>query len=349
MPRIPGPASLAGAATLITCLVVTLGVVLTPGPARPAEARLARAPVAVPTESAPPPPSQQVAQPVVLSDKPEPKPKPESDPKPERKKPVLPAPAELVISSFNVLGSSHTDGGGKRGGMASGVVRIRRVAALLGQHGVDVAGFQEFQGDQYREFLRVAGGTYDVYPGMSAGRLGVENSLVWRTSEWTLIEAHTVQIPYFDGRLRPMPYVLLRHNATGRYAWFGNFHNPASNPKRGNNDGHRARAAAIEAALAVRLRAESGYPVFLTGDFNEREQIFCRMTSNGMIAPNGGSNDGSCKPPGYPMPVDWIFGSDMVDFTSYQIDDGRLVSRTSDHPMIVATAVLDQKDGVPAS
>ncbi len=259
----------------------------------------------------------------------------------------LPAPAEFVISSFNVLGSSHTAGKAR---MASGVTRVRTAASLLNIHGVDVVGFQELQPDQYRAFLGTAGGAFDVYPGLAAGPLGVDNSIAWRTSEWTLRESHTVPIPYFGGNLRPMPYVLLEHNATGRKIWVANFHNPASNSKRGNNDRHRAAAAAREVALANQLFNDTGYPVFVTGDMNDREAYFCRMTGGApMVAANGGSNDGGCNPPPYPMPVDWIFGHEMVTFSGYVRDEGPLVRRTSDHPMIRATATLDGQDGLPAA
>jgi hypothetical protein len=258
-------------------------------------------------------------------------------------------PAQFTISSFNVLGSSHTSGGGKRGRMASGPARIRTATQLINAHGVDVVGFQELQGDQYRAFLGASGGAFAVYPGLQAGPLGVENSVAWRRSEFTLREAATVQIPYFNGRLRPMPYVLLEHNATGRLAWFANFHNPATNSKRGNNDRHRAAAAAREVALANELHNRGGYPVFITGDMNDREGYFCRMTGGApMIAANGGSNDGACAPPSR-MPVDWIFGHQMVTFSNYVRDEGPLVRRTTDHPMIRADVTLDEQDGVPAS
>lgn len=355
MRRLPSRLSLAVTAVLVTGLVVSLGVVFSPhsgaGPERLEASDLARAALlSAPREpegyaedppAAEPPPWRE-APPVTFKPKPDPKPKP-------KKKHHKPAPvpeADFVISSFNVLGSSHTAG---RGGMASGTQRMRQVVNLLAHHGVDVVGFQEMQTDQYRELLRVAGGTYDVYPGTAAGQLGVDNSIAWRTSEWTAVQLSTIPIPYFDGNRRPMPYVLLKHNVSGRYAWFANFHNPATNPKRGNNDRWRALATTIEIQLAQRLIAETGYPVFFTGDMNEREQYFCRLTgSTPMIAANGGSNEGGCQPPAYPMPVDWIFGTDQVDFLSYYRDESSYVRRTSDHPMIVAQVVLDEDDGVPA-
>ena len=261
---------------------------------------------------------------------------------------MISTPAQFTISSFNVLGSSHTSGGGSKGRMASGTTRIRTATQLLNVHGVDVVGFQELQSDQYRAFLGASGGAFAVYPGLAAGPSGVDNSIAWRRSEFTLKEAATVQIPYFDGRLRPMPYVLLEHNATGRLAWFANFHNPATNSKRGNNDRHRAAAAAREVALANELHSRGGYPVFITGDMNDREAHFCRMTSGApMIAANGGSNNGGCAPPSR-MPVDWIFGHQMVTFSNYVRDEGPLVRRTTDHPMIRADVTLDEQDGVPA-
>lgn len=357
MKRLPSRLSLAVTALLVTALAVSLGVVFSPhsgtGP-EPLEASdLARAALlsaprqpegASESVSSEPPPWHE-ARAVTFKPKPEPKP----EPKKKRKKHHKPEPlpnADFVVSSFNVLGSSHTAG---RGGMGPGTQRMRQTVSLLAHHGVDVVGFQEMQGDQYRELLRVAGGTYDVYPGAAAGPLGIENSIAWRTSEWTAVQTSTVQIPYFDGNRRPMPYVLLKHNVSGRYAWFANFHNPATNPKRGNNDRWRALATTIEIQLAQRLIAETGYPVFITGDMNEREQYFCRLTGSApMIAANGGSHEGGvCRPPGYPMPVDWIFGSDQVTFASYYRDESAFVRRTSDHPMIVAQAILDGDDGVP--
>ncbi len=345
------------AAALVTAVVVSLGVAFSPhsgtGPEPLAAGDIARAALLsaprAPDEAAAEaavlagPPVWREARPVVLKPKPEPK-KPKHKKKHREPEP-LPV-AEFVISSFNVLGSSHTTG--RHDGMASGRVRIRQAAQLLSRHGVDVVGLQELQLDQFRELARVAGATYDFWPGTAAGPLGNENSLAWRTSEWTLVHAYTTPIPYFGGRPRPMPYVLLRHNVSGRYAWFANFHNPATNPKTGNNDRWRARAAALEVSLANRLRADTGYPVFITGDMNEREKIFCPVTGGAaMIAANGGSNlAGACNPPS-PMNVDWIFGSDMVTFTGYFRDDGSFVNRTSDHPMIVARAVLDGDDGAP--
>ena len=63
----------------------------------------------------------------------------------------------------------------------------------------------------------------------------------------------TIDIPYFHGRAKPMPYVLLRHRATGRRVWFANFHNPAD--VRGPAARWRREAVARETGLVNRLAA----------------------------------------------------------------------------------------------
>lgn len=251
--------------------------------------------------------------------------------------------ASFTISSFNVLGDSHTvRGGNKAGRWASSGVRTGYALAALGRHGVDVVGLQEFQAPQFRNFNGRAGGTWAVYPGMSAGYNGVENSIAWRKDTFTAVESSTIAIPYFGGQAKLMPYVLLEHNATRRQVWVANFHNPADTPSHGNNFRWRRAATQKQIALANELGSD-GTPVFFTGDFNERAEYFCPITGNTELkAANGGSTGSSCSPPGG-MQVDWIFGSDSVEFTNYRADDSEQIDRASDHPLIAAEATLPEK------
>lgn len=351
---------MAVAAGAVTSLVVSLGVVFSStsgagqtqaadileaaafSPPRPA---VQNAAIVDPGPASAGLPPFVVEKPVTFEEKPEPRKQPRKVRKKKNLPPPLPAAAQFTVATYNVLGSSHTDRGGKWPWMASGPTRIRWAVGLLNARGVDVVGLQELQRDQLRAFGGATGGGFGVYPGESAGPLGIENSLAWRRSEWTALDLNVIQIPYFDGRLRPMPYVLLQHNQTGRKAWFANFHNPASNSRRGNNDGHRWRAMMLEIDLANRLWNETGYPVFITGDMNEREVYFCNMTGRApMIAANGGSNEGSCNPPPYPMPVDWVFGTEVVSFSNWTLQD---LPRISDHPLVAAEVTLDLLDGVP--
>ncbi|CUR60945.1 putative Endonuclease/exonuclease/phosphatase [metagenome] len=244
---------------------------------------------------------------------------------------------EFVVSSFNVLGAGHTAKGGDRKGFASGDSRIRNAVTLLRSHGVSVAGLQEFQSTQYHTFAAVAG-EYGVWPAMTMGQAPVQNSIVWRRSEWEFVEGRTSQIPYFGGRRMPMPHILLRSLESGREVWFANYHNPAD--AHGPAQRWRDAAASIEAALARELTAD-GTPMIITGDMNDREEYACRLTGSAPMHSADGAHTegGSCRLPRQ-MNVDWIFGSPSISFTGFVTDRSSLVNRTTDHPMVRSTATI---------
>ncbi|MNR87384.1 Endonuclease/Exonuclease/phosphatase family protein [compost metagenome] len=253
--------------------------------------------------------------------------------------PAPPAPrskkTDFVISSFNVLGSSHTTPSGEKPGMAAGTTRIRSAVELLDRHDVDVVGFQELQGDQLKEFLKVAGDQYAVYPGFALGKRETVNSLAWRKDTWELVKPGSINIPYFDGHQRKMPVVLLRHRETGQEAYFANFHNPANTRKFGDQERWRDAATEKQIAMVNRLRRETGLPVFVTGDMNEREEYYDKMTRGAaMVSADTGPKGQRPKK----MGIDWIFGSAGVKFSDYTQDRSALVKKTSDHPMIVSKA-----------
>jgi hypothetical protein len=260
------------------------------------------------------------------------------NPAPARPRPLaLPPVVAFTMASFNVLGSSHTNRGGHSPGMASGPQRIGSALAVLNGHGVSVVGIQEFQPDQRATFQRQAQG-WAMYPGLSLGRRAGENSVAWRTDTWQLVRPGLVDIPYFNGRIRPMPYVLLRHTRTGVLAYFSTFHNPAD--IGGNMQRFRNEATRREINLFKQLET-TGIPQFVTGDMNERDEYFCKVTgATPLIAAAGGSNQGGCVPP-RPAQIDWIFGSPAVVFSRYVVDRSPLVRRTTDHPAVVATVVVD--------
>ncbi|MGD9960432.1 endonuclease/exonuclease/phosphatase family protein [Nocardioides sp.] len=243
----------------------------------------------------------------------------------------------FVVSSFNVLGAGHTAKGGDRKGFAGGDTRIRNAVSLLRSHGVSVAGLQEFQSTQYHTFAGVAG-EYGVWPAMTMGQAPVQNSIVWRESEWEFVEGRTSQIPYFHGKHMPMPHIKLRNRETGREVWFANYHNPAD--AHGPAQKWRDAAAAIEAQLARELTAD-GTPMIITGDMNDREQYACRLTGSAPMhsADGAHSEGGSCRLPKQ-MNVDWIFGSTPIAFSGFVTDRSSLVNRTTDHPMVRSTASI---------
>ena len=247
------------------------------------------------------------------------------------------APFEFRIGTFNVLGASHTGpGGNKPAFYPDASARMNMAIGVLRSNGIDVVGFQEFEASQHNMFTSRAG-EYSVYPGLSLGDKSVRFNIAWRSSMFTLVEAHSLSIPYAGGSRIEMPVVLLESVATKRRAWFANFHNPADTPNLGNNGRWRAEAAGIEIAHLTALHQQDGVPVLVTGDFNERAEIFCRFTAGGVFsAAAGGSNAGGCVPPSG-MQVDWIFGSTGVAFDSYAVTG---TGRASDHSLVQARATL---------
>lgn len=112
-----------------------------------------------------------------------------------------------------------------------------------------------------------------------------------------------------------------------------NVHNPAD--VHGPAAKWRAEAIARERTVIARERA-AGYPVFLVGDLNDREEAFCGVADGGlMVSASGGSNAGACQPPKN-MNIDWIFGTGAA-FSGYLVDQSPQ-GRTSDHPYVEAVA-----------
>ena len=252
-------------------------------------------------------------------------------------------PATSRVASFNVLGDSHTRAG-RKAAMGSGVERMRRTVKILDKREVDLVGFQEMQQVQVQEFLRLRTTEWGIYPGLVLSPRDGENTIAWRRSVWTLVEVATQSIPYFNGRTREMPILLLQHNATGEQVYVMNVHNPATNRRVGNQDSWRDQAMGIEAAKVNGMKAASSVPILVLGDMNEREDVFCYFGQQARLrAANGAgyqANAKGCLPPPRPIAVDWIFGTKDVAFSDYAALRTQRIERTTDHPVIVATATL---------
>lgn len=256
---------------------------------------------------------------------------------------LAPDDAVFRVSSFNVLGHSHTTARGNKPGYAGGNTRMGWTLQLIRGNNINVVGFQEYEKEQHNTFMNMTGGSWGVYPGLQLGNNPVRNSIAWNESVFELVEAHTIPIPYFHGKLVPMPYILLKHRETGRYAWFINIHNPAST--RGPAQHWRDAATAKEIALMNDLQEpqsanQLGIPTFLMGDFNEKAEAFCRVTAGANAQAANGGTTSPCRLPSN-HGIDWIFGSTPgVTFSGYARLDGGLVNRVSDHPMIFANVTL---------
>lgn len=242
-----------------------------------------------------------------------------------------PAPFEVRIGSFNVLGSQHTAPGGDRRRFPPASTRSVGAANLMAKHGVDIVGTQELQDDQLRAIQSRTG--MEAYPGLGWGVAETDNSILYDGDRFEFVEGSRFTIP-FMGRPRPQPILKLRERATGREFYVVNTHLSAGG---GRYLTERRSGMGTLVNLMGELKA-TGLPVLLTGDMNDREEFYCRVVSPaGMVAPNGGSYASGCQPPPSPLPVDWVVGSG-VSWSGYWRDTTPVTNRISDHFFISATA-----------
>ncbi|WP_377323855.1 endonuclease/exonuclease/phosphatase family protein [Pimelobacter simplex] len=240
-----------------------------------------------------------------------------------------PSTTSFRIATLNILGSNHA---------GNGLSRAAREAALLRDRGVSIVGLQEVQRDQRPVFQNNLG-AMQMWPQDALGRDGYRVQIMWRTDRFEMVDnggsSHT-----FNGiGSVPIPYVLLRDKKTGAQFWVIVTHNSPQ-----GRQGERNASAEIQIGLVNKLR-ETGHPVLLMGDLNEKTTVFCKFaTRAGMTAANGGSGGGGCRPPGGPQRIDWILGSaDSIEFSGYVQDNTTVANGLSDHHLIYADAKVADK------
>ncbi|GAA1478613.1 hypothetical protein GCM10009623_30590 [Nocardioides aestuarii] len=240
-------------------------------------------------------------------------------------------PFEVRVGSFNVLGSQHTAPGGDRQRYPPASTRNVGAVNLIGKHGVDILGTQELQADQLAALTSRTG--MAAYPGNAWGSTETDNSILWDPGVFEMVSGSQFTIT-FMGHPHPQPILRLRHLATGREFYVVNTH-----PSAGGGRYAAERSAGQNALVSVvnNLKAE-GVPVLVTGDMNDREAFYCSVPPRtGLVASNGGSYSGGCRPPASPLPVDWVLGYD-VGWSGYWRDTTPVTQRTSDHYFISALA-----------
>lgn len=238
------------------------------------------------------------------------------------------------VASFNILGANHTDPGGSKASWPNYDARLPGAIEMLDRYGVDVVGLQELQWRQRTMLLNRTGDTWGVYPETQN-----DNAIIWRKSEFEFVNGRTFLVPYFDGRMTPMPSILLRDKDTGRTAYFMNVHNPATNRIRGNQDRWRAEAVKREREMMIILR-QYGRPVILTGDFNDRAKAFCPLTAGKLSISPDSVPSNTCRMPSKYYWVDWIFLAGQARSTMLTVDTSSVDRRISDHPLVVTRTHL---------
>jgi endonuclease/exonuclease/phosphatase family metal-dependent hydrolase len=240
---------------------------------------------------------------------------------------------DFNLASFNVLGASHTKAGGEHPGEPGAIARMKAAVKEMKKNKLDVVGFQEMQAPQLKEFQKLTDNQYGVYPGFKLGNKNTENSIAWNKDKYALVEAHTIDIPYFNGHMRKMPVVTLRDKETGQEMVMMNVHNPADTRRFHNQEQYRDKATQIETDEIKKMEKKTGLPVFLTGDFNETTEADQHVTAATNLTPaNLSAHNGDQNHVG----IDHMYGSPRATFSHFKRDHGKLVQFASDHPMLVS-------------
>lgn len=268
---------------------------------------------------------------------PAPQPQPAKPPKsPQPSTPSTPSqpsaggPTEFRLASFNVL--STNAGKGKKG-YALGPERMRNVVQILKDNKIGVAGLQEVDYAQLKAFKQFGGDTFATFAGESGKKNYHDAAIAWRKDQWDLVKGDYLVAPSYEGIKSKVPYVRLRNKQTGQEAIFLDAHNPANTKNYHHQEKYRDAAARMEADLVKRLEAETGLPVFVTGDMNSVSEAKSIFTKEGGLKAANTRNG-----------IDWIFGSKKgVDFSGFTRLDGGIIDKTTDHPVVFSNVKIAKK------
>ncbi len=135
------------------------------------------------------------------------------------------------VATLNVLGSQHTRRGDKR--------RTVRTARLIRRQELKVIALQEVQDDQLRR-LKVHLPRYRFWPNENLGPGGLRLQIAWLRHRFDLVDTGSITTT-FSNQQRPVPWVRLRDEATGRRIFVIDVHNspldPGSRPRLGDPQG----------------------------------------------------------------------------------------------------------------
>lgn len=238
---------------------------------------------------------------------------------PSLKKPTKSKRHSFRLATINALGANHTDnkGGNKFGRWLKSSARSVILFTIITANRLNVIGFQEFQKPQKRRFKLAFKKVY----GLHAIK---DNSVAWKKRKWTLVERGGLAIPYFHGKMKKMPYVILEHKKSKKRIAVLSKHNPAN--VRGVAGEYRRKGWLIEGDWANEmLNTKIVSAVFVVGDSNAKAQYYLPVVKD-----HGGKEAGIDKAWG----IDWIIGFGSFEFSKFRSFRTKRIKKAMDHPLV---------------
>ena len=234
------------------------------------------------------------------------------------------APVQPGFQRFawlNAWADHHTAPGGAAAGRLDGVPRMRIVVGHLRRTVVDFGVLAEVEAPQ-REAFESFGQEYALVSTPDA----TDDVVFYRRSVFRLVSADTVAMYYRHGARVTAPVVVLEERSSGQRVGVLPVHFPASIPSAPRQKAWRdLNAGIVKDAVA---RAE--VPMIVAGDFNQRNDILCDLTSPGIGLVSPLATHEECAT-GRRAPIDQAFLSPSLRPDRYRVYSGPSARRATDH------------------
>ena len=233
-------------------------------------------------------------------------------------------PAQPGFQRFawlNAWADHHTAPGGAAAGRLDGVPRMRIVVGHLRRTVVDFGVLAEVEAPQ-REAFESFGREYALVSTPDA----TDDVVFYRRSVFRLVSKDTVTMYYRHGARVSAPVVVLEERSSGRQVGVLPVHFPASIPSAPKQKKWRD----LNARIVKDVVARSEVPMVVAGDFNQRNDILCDLTSpgTGLVSPL--AKHEKCATAGR-APIDQAFLSPSLHPDRYRVYSGPSARRATDH------------------
>jgi len=234
------------------------------------------------------------------------------------------APVQPGFQRFawlNAWADHHTASGGAAAGRLDGVPRMRIVVGHLRRTVVDFGVLAEVEAPQ-REAFESFGREYALVSTPDA----TDDAVFYRRSVFRLVSKDTVTMYYRHGARVRAPVVVLEERSSGRRVGVLPVHFPASLPSVPRQKKWRD----LNARIVKDVVARSEVPMVVAGDFNQRNDILCDLTSpgTGLVSPL--AKHDRCAT-ARRAPIDQAFLSPSLRPGRYQVYSGPSARRATDH------------------
>ncbi|MGH3351332.1 MAG: endonuclease/exonuclease/phosphatase family protein [Nocardioides sp.] len=234
------------------------------------------------------------------------------------------APVQPGFQRFawlNAWADHHTAPGGAAADRLDSVSRMRIVVGHMRRTLIDFGVLAEVEAPQREAFERF-GREYALVSTPDA----TDDAVFFRRSVFRLVSKDPVTMYYRDGARVTAPVVVLEERSTGRRVGVLPVHFPATLPSIPNQRKWRQ----VDAQIVKSVVARSEVPMVVAGDFNQRNDILCDLTSPEVGLASPLASHQACKT-ARRAPIDQAFLSPSLRPDRYRVYSGPSARRATDH------------------